>query len=263
MKRIGLVALILTCMIASCAGSREKSRQQAEASRRLAGAYIGQGNYTLALRELLKAEQVFADDPFLQSDLGYVYMQKNSLDLSVKHYKKALKLKPDFPSARNNLGTVYLKRGEWDAAIACFKPLTENLVYMTPQKPLVNLGWAYYNKKEFQLSEKYYQDALIFYREGLAKDTTYIMALRGLSLTYMAIEKYSDAVANLEQAVKDADGVPRLLPRLHFDLGEAYTLAHDFNKARQAYRKVIELAPESDLARKAKREVQKIENLRQ
>jgi Tfp pilus assembly protein PilF len=258
MKKFGLVAIILTCVIAaSCAGSRERARQQADASRRLAVAYINQGNYTLALRELLKAEQIFADDAFLQSDLGFVYMQKNSLDLSIEHYKKALKLKPDFPSARNNLGTVYLKKGEWDAAIASFKPLIENLVYMTPQKPMVNLGWAYYNKKEFQISEKYFQDALTFYREGLAKDLDYIQALRGISLTYMATGRYLDAVSNLEQAVKDA---PRAA-RLFFDLGEAYTLAHDIDKARQAYRKVIELAPGSDLARKAEREVQKLEPL--
>lgn len=258
MKRIGLIAIILTCVIASCAGSREKSRQQAEASRRLAGAYISQGNYTLALRELLRAEQVFADDPILQNDLGFVYMQKNSLDLSVKHYKKALKLKPDFPSAKNNLGTAYLKKKEWDAAIACFKALTENLVYTTPQKPLVNLGWAYYNKKEFQLSEKYYKEALILYREGLVKDLDYRLALRGLSLTYMATDRSSEAVSYLELAVKDA---PRAA-QLFFDLGEAYTLTRNFNKAQRAYRKVIELAPESVLAQKAKREVQKIENLK-
>lgn len=258
MKKIGWVVLISTCLIVSCAGNQKMRRQKAEASRKLAGAYISQGNYTLALRELLKAEQVFADDPILQNDLGFVYMQKNSLDLSVKHFKKALKLKPDFPSAKNNLGTAYLKKSEWDAAIACFKPLTENLVYTTPQKPLVNLGWAYYNKKEFQLSEKYYKDALILYREGLVKDLDYILALRGLSLTYMATERYSEAVSHLEQAVKDA---PRAA-QLFFDLGEAYTLTRNFNKARQAYRKVFELVPESVLAQKAKREVQKIENLR-
>ncbi len=258
MKRIGLVAIILTCLIASCAGSQKISRQKAEAFRRLASAYISQGNYTLALRELLKAEQVLADDPVLQNDLGFVYMQKNSLDLSVKHFKKALKLKPDFPSAKNNLGTAYLKKSEWDAAIACFKALIENLVYTTPQKPLVNLGWAYYNKKEYLLSEKYYKEALILYREGLVKDLDYVKTLHGLSLTYMETGRYSGAVSYLEQALKAA---PRAA-QLFFDLGEAYTLTPDFNKAQRAYRKVIELAPDSVLAQKAKREIRKLENLR-
>lgn len=258
MRKIVLIGMLLIPFIVSCQTNREALRRQAEASRQLAGAYVSQGKYTMALRELLKAEKYYDEDPDLQNDLGFVYMQKNSLDLSVKHFKRALELKPDFPSAKNNLGVAYLKKKQWDDAIACFEELLENLVYTTPQKPLLNLGWAYYNKKEYSLSEKYYNDALALFRDGLAKDNDYLQTVYGLSQTYLAQEKAFLAATVLEQGIKDA---PRAYP-LYYNLGRAYQLNKDFDKSSRAYQKVVELAPESDLGQKAKIILDTMESLR-
>ena len=151
-----------------------------------------------------------------------------------------------------------MRKKDWDAAIAIFKDLTQNLLYATPQNPMVNLGWIYYNKKAYPLSEKYYGDALQLYREGLPKDCTYIMALRGLSRTYIATGRYPEAVAALENASKE---MPRAA-QLYFELGEAYTLAREPDKALRAYRKVMELSPGSELAERAQREVAKLESMK-
>ena len=247
-------------LVVSCVGNKERRKKQEKvaAKRNLAAEYMKNNNYTLALRELQRAEQLYADDPDLQHDLGYVYMQKDRLDLAIAHYKKALELQPNFPSARNNMGTAYLKKKDWDTAIAIFKELTENLLYATPQNPLLNLGWAYYNKKEYLLSEQYYKEALELYGGGVTKDAVYILTLRGLSLTYMEIGKETKAVDLLELAVKAA---PRV-SRLYFDLAKAYTLCHDYEKAIRAYNKVVELDPVSDLAREAKNKAQKIKDLK-
>ena len=121
---------------------------------------MAQGNYTAALKELMAAEQLTPDDPYLQNDLGLIYMVKDRLDLAIEHFKKALALKPDYAPAMNNLGTVYLAQQNWDAAIVCFKAITGDLLYVTPHFPLSNLGLAYYNQKKYDLSAKYYQEAL-------------------------------------------------------------------------------------------------------
>ncbi|MFC1798917.1 tetratricopeptide repeat protein [Thermodesulfobacteriota bacterium] len=248
MRKIFLIGMLLILFVVSCKTNQEALKRQAEASRQLAGAYINQKKYTLALRELLKAEQFYDEDPDLHNDLGFVYMQKNSLDLSVKHFKQALELRPDFASAKNNLGVAYMKKKQWDEAIVCFKELLENLVYTTPQKPMVNLGWVYYNKKEYMLSAMYYNNALDLFREGLAKDNDYLMSVYGLSQTYLAEEKSYLAVKILEEGLKDA---PRAYP-LYYNLGKAYQINKDFDKSSRAYQKVVELAPESDLGEKAK-----------
>lgn len=258
MKTYVWMVLLLTASISACTSNQAMLRQKSEASRELAGAYIKQEKYTLALRELLKGEQYFADDPDLQNDLGFVYMQKNRLDLAIRHFKRALELKPDYASAKNNLGVAYLRNKEWDNAIICFKELSENLIYTTPQKPMVNLGVAYYNKKEYELAEQYYNNALNLYREGFKKDLDYLKAVYGLSQVYLDTGRAAMAVSSLQLAIPDA---PRAYP-LYFNLAVAYELLRDYNHAYDAYQKVIEIAPDSEQGQQAKLAAEKIKSFR-
>jgi tetratricopeptide (TPR) repeat protein len=222
-------------------------KKQEEASRNLGEAYMQQGDFSSALREFLKAEKIYSKDPYLQNDLGLAYMAKDRLGLAIKHFKKAVKLKPDYTPARNNLGTAYLAKKEWDVAIVCFKEIVDDILYATPHYPLTNLGWAYYNKKEYEIAEKYYSDALRL-------EPNFVIALRGLGRTYMAMERAADAVAMLEKTVKK---YPRSAES-YFYLAKAYSLSRQYKKAIKAYNKVIELVPESFLAGEAKKEVGKI-----
>jgi len=243
------LAVVAMCTLA-CTSNLQVRKKQGEAARNLGEVYYRQENYTEALREFLKAESLYPDDPFLQNDLGLAYKAKKKPDLAITHFKKALALKPDYASAKNNLGTVYLDKGEWDVAIGYFKEVAESLVYASPHLPLSNLGWAYYNKKAYEQAEKYYLEAL----EIAPK---FINALRGLGLTYMAMGKVPEGIEILETAIKE---YPRTA-LLYFDLATAYTLLHDYESAVSAYQKVEELAPKSALARQAENAVQKIKHL--
>ena len=240
-------SIFLVFFLASCAANLEEIKSQEEASRNLGEAYMGQGDYTAALREFLKAEKLYSKDPYLQYDLGLAYMAKEKIDLAIDHFKKAVEIKPDYAPAKNNLGTAYLAQKKWDDAIACFKEITGDLLYATPHYPLSNLGWAYYNKKEYRLAEKYYQDALKI-------EPGFAIALRGLGKTYIAMGKIPEAVAVFEKAVKNS---PRFA-ELYFDLANAYRLSREYKKALDAYSKVIELAPDSPLAVEARKEAEKI-----
>ena len=261
MKRVCCSFILLTFLLTACTTDLKMQKRLAEDKRNIAGAYIGQKNYTEALRELLEAEKLYSDDPFLQNDLGFVYMEKEKPDLAIQHFKRALALKSDYSPAKNNLGVAYIKNEQWDEAIACFKELSENLLYTTPQNPLVNMGLAYYHKKDFAQSEKYYKKALGLYDDGLNKDMAYINALHGLGLNCMATGRSREAVVLLEKAVQFA---PRIA-ELFFDLGRAYTMVQEYPKALKAYNKVIELIPDQSLAReaaKATEEIKRTYNLR-
>jgi tetratricopeptide (TPR) repeat protein len=222
-------------------------KQQGEALRNLGEEYYRQGDYTSALREFLKSEELYPDDPFLQNDLGLTYKAKKRLDLAAKHFKKALEIKPDYAPAKNNLGTVYLDKKEWDTAIKYFKEVSENMLYATPHLALANLGWAYYNKKDYTLSETYYLKALDV-------EPKFVNAQRGLGLTYIAMGRIDEAVDILERAVKS---YPNFV-LLYDDLAKVYVLSYDYEKALDAYYKVIELAPGSAMAREAEKAVQRI-----
>ncbi len=233
--------------LVSCVANLEAMKSREEASRNLGEAYLGQGDYTAALREFLKAEKFYSKDPYLQNDLGLVYMAKGKINLAINHFKMAVEIKPNYAPAKNNLGTAYLTQKNWDDAIACFEEITGDLLYATPHYPLSNLGLAYYNKKEYVLAEKYYQKALKIEPE-------FTIALRGLGKTYIAMGKIPEAIATFEKATINS---PRFA-KLYFDLADAYRLSRKYNKALNAYKKVIELAPDSALAIDAQKEMEKI-----
>ena len=243
---LGLSLFLIFCIV-SCAANIELRKKQEEASRNLGEAYMQQGDFSLALKEFLKAEKIYSKDPYLQNDLGFAYMAKDRPDLAIKHFKKAIKIKPDYTPAINSLGTAYMAKKDWDSAIVCFKEIVDDVLYATPHYPLTNLGWAYYNKQEYELAEKYY-------RKALDLEPNFIIALRGLGQNYIAMGRAADAVAMLEKAVKNYP----LSAESYFYLAEAYSLSHEYKKAISAYNKVVELAPDSAFAVDAQKEVEKI-----
>jgi Tfp pilus assembly protein PilF len=242
--RLVILTIFLLMTAISCATTPSPGKpvvkETATMKRDLGEANIMQGDYTTALRELLAAAEMNPNDPITHNYLGIVYKNKKQTDQAILHFKKAIDIKPGYSQAKNNLGAAYMDMGDWDAAITCFKELSEDLLYATPHFPLANLGWAYYNKKDYQQAEMYYQKAI-------EVQPNFIIALNGLGQTYLAMGKYPDAIHSFEKAVQFE---PRF-PWLNFQLAQAYELAGQHDKARLSYGRVIELAPNTDLARDA------------
>lgn len=255
-----IIAISFFCFTIGCAPSSEtlKNEESSITARNLGEKYMLQGDYPKAIKELTRAAKFNPKDPTIQNYLGLSFRARaknthnptskaNFLDLAVTHYKKALKIDPDYSEARNNLGNVYMDQKQWDEAIVCYKAVTKDLVYNTPHFSLSNLGWAYYNKKEYELAEKYYLDALNL-------EPRFLLAMLGLGRTYIAMGKISDATGVLEKA---ANVYPQT-PEVYLDLAESYKAAGNYQKALAAYQKVIKLSPKSVMAFKANREIKKI-----
>jgi cytochrome c-type biogenesis protein CcmH/NrfG len=68
------------------------------------------------------------------------------------------------------------------------------------------------------------------------------------------MKRDADAIAMLEKAVKN---YPRSAES-YFYLAKAYSLSREYKKAISAYKKVIDLAPDSAIARDAQKEAEKI-----
>jgi len=251
-KYLIITAILFLCL-ASCSDKNLEiqKRRQGESSRNVGEAYMGEGNYTLALKEFLKAQELYPDDPILQNDLGLAYMGKEKLEIALEHFKKAIQLAPDYAPAKNNLGTAYLAKKDWDAAITAFKEVTEDILYATPHFPFSNLGLAYYSKGDYENAEKYYLEAV-----KLQPD--FVIALRGLGRTYLATEKSSKAVQYLEKSVESSFSGAKINPELYFDLAKAYVLSKNNKKAVDAYKKAIALSPDTPLAKEAEKAVKQI-----
>ncbi|MGD9329736.1 MAG: tetratricopeptide repeat protein [Desulfobacterales bacterium] len=254
--RFILWGIIFTLPLMACATTDydiEQRKAISEDNRRLGDAYIRQGDYTRALRYYLEAAKHYSDDPDLQYSMGLAYQEKKNYRRAIEHFKHALELKPDMAPAKNSLGVAYIRAQDYDQAILILKDMIEDQsyeIYMTPQYPKYNLGWAYYQKKQYEEAERYFQEALDYYDSGIPKDAIYIKGLRAMGLNALAQSRPERALSYLEKAVPLA---PKW-PELFLDIARAHRLAGEMPRARQAYNRVIELAPASDIAETAAQE---------
>jgi type IV pilus assembly protein PilF len=60
-----------------------------------------------------------------------------------KHARLALAAKADFREATNTLGVVLIHQKRFAEAVVALQPLTQDLLYETPENAWGNLGWAY------------------------------------------------------------------------------------------------------------------------
>ncbi|NNL77851.1 MAG: tetratricopeptide repeat protein [Desulfobacterales bacterium] len=242
--------LLMIFVFACTTKNIQDQKLKADASRRLGEEYLRLGKFRNALRELVKAEALYPDDYLLQDDLGLAYHYLGKQGLAISHFKKALEIKEDYAPARNNLGNAYAAQEDWDKAIEQYKIVSSDLIYATPEFPLSNLGFAYYQIQEYTLSEKYYKKAL-------KVKPTFVNALHGLAKTYLATGQIAEAVARLEKAVK----VSPKSAYVHFELANAYRMRQEYQKAYATYQKVVQLDPDSPLADQAMQEAHQIQNL--
>ncbi len=242
-----LLALVL---VACTTKNMERQKQIAEKTRLLGEAYFSEKRYQDALREFLKAEELNSNDYLLHDDLGRVYLALGEHELAIKHFKRALQINPDYTPARNNLGNAFAVTKDWDKAIEQYEIAAKSLLYATPHYPLANIGFVYYQQKKYDLAKKYY-------RESLRVKRDYVGAMHGLGRTYMATGRVADAIDILEKATN-------LAPEsafVNFDMGNAYRMNREYQKAAAFYKKAAKLQPNSELADKALEEARKIENL--
>jgi len=245
-----LSLFLFTLLVSACATTSqtsEKNKRKADAARNLGEAYLSEGNTTAALGELLRAQELNPDDPILHNDLGLVYMSKEKIDMAVTHFEKAVALKPDYSLAKNNLGSAYLVQEKWDKAIPVLKEVTGDMLYATPHFPLANLGWAYYNKKDYAKAAKYLKESLDIQPE-------FFTAQLNLGRTYLATGRLHRALGMFETAAKANPKNPELL----LELGRTYRLMGDYNSARLALKGAIEYTDNAKLAVEASEELKKI-----
>ena len=251
LKTLSIVCFltISSMIVTSCTGlNTAQNKRMAEVKRNVGEAYMRQGDYTSALRELLEAEKLYTEDPIVHNSLGLCYMNKKRISDAIIHFKKAVAIKPSYAPARNNLGTAYLALKEWDTAIAIFKEITNDALYGTPHYPLSNIGLAYYHKGQ-------YKTALGYYQKALKIEETFVNALRGAGRSYLALNDGRMALRYLERAVQHA---PKMA-QIHYELGEAYLLVGRTNQAVVSYETAVEFSPpESEVAIKAKQRIRSV-----
>lgn len=238
-----LVIGILLFGICGCAtGEGIKREGKGQIHYQLGVSYLNEGDATRALGELLKAKEYRPDDPEVLNALGLSFFSKGSREDAIESFSRAVELKPDFSEAHNNLGVLYLDMAAWDKAISCFKKALKNLLYPTPERARVNLGWAYYKKKD-------YLSAAEEFKRALVESPRFCLAHHYLGLAYMELKKFQEAVSEFRLAIKYC---PKYV-EAYLNLGMAYVKKGQTSDACAEFRRVKEFGEEGEFSRTAER----------
>ncbi|MHB8769574.1 MAG: tetratricopeptide repeat protein [Syntrophales bacterium] len=244
-----LLAVLLLAGLAACANTA-RLKEQAGNHINVGSAYLGSGQYAMAMKEFLEAERLTPDDPKLHFLLGIAYHGRGLDERASEAFKRAVELNPDDAAAHNFLGAMYLERGRTDDAIASFNRALSNARYETPGTALYNLGRAYYEKGQ-------YEPALRYYREAATREPdTVLMPLieKDMGRVWLARDDPEEAVRHLKKSIELAPS----LAESHYWLGVCYQKQYQASDAAAAFATAAKLAPESEFGRKARQQLRTV-----
>jgi type IV pilus assembly protein PilF len=112
-----------------------------------------------------------------------------------KHARLALKARADYREAINTLGVILIHEKRYPDAIKVLKPLTEDILYQTPENAWGNLGWA-------QLESGQTDAAIESLRRSIAAQPLFCVGLYRLGLAYEKRREDTAAAEALTRALE-------------------------------------------------------------
>jgi type IV pilus assembly protein PilF len=112
-----------------------------------------------------------------------------------KHARLAVNDKPEFREAKNTLAVVLIHERRYPDAIAVLKPLTEDILYQTPENAWGNLGWAYLEQGSFDLAI----DAL---KRSVAAQPLFCVGSFRLGLAFEQKQEFTSALDAFTRALE-------------------------------------------------------------
>lgn len=252
--RSAFFAILCLALLGACASKKEgmKSKQ--------GELYFGAGTqnlldqeYTLALQNLIKANDLEPNNSEIMNNLGMAYYFKGEVDLAVKYLEQAIILKDKNTDAKVNLASIYFNQGKADEAEALYKKVLKDLTYEKQARTYYNLGIVEIDRKNTDAAEKYFKRSLV-------EDDNYCPAYFQLGLMQFKRRQFNTALKNFKEA---ALGTCYNAPAPVYY--QALTLAElkQYEDSRIRFEEVISRFAKSDYATKARAktlELNKIES---
>ncbi len=205
--------------------------------------------YEEAIREYRAAAKLDEENPWIWNSLGLALTAKREFKSAIKAFERALQLNPELTDVYNNLGVVYAEMGRREKAFEAFSRVIADPTYPTPEKALYNLGELYVQQRNYEL-------ALLHFRRSVEKNERFAMGHRGMGIALLGLGEVEDAEASFEKALelneKDVQSLYELA-RIHEKKGQ-------LDRAREYYRRVVEVDRLSVLGRLSLRRLDALES---
>ena len=196
------LALAIACAGRPGPGAQDPERQSESEYDIARDLWLNRGQVREALEHTLKAIELDEDNAEAQHLAALIYLDFCSrspsecrLKDAVAHARKALVVRPDFREARNTLGVALIHLGTPEEAIRELRPLSEDILYQTPEKAWGNLGWAYLEANQLERAV----DAL---RRSIAAQPLFCVGSYRLGLAYERQGNLASALDSLTRALE-------------------------------------------------------------
>lgn len=227
-----------------------------------------QNNPQQAIR-IVEAELNADSNPAFRFLLGSLYYQTQRYAQAEQHLRSAVKAFPDFRRAYRVLGLIYVQNNRFPEAIAAWLKVIS--LGGGDAQSYGLLGYAYLTQSKYQSALSAYQMARMFkpdstdFRRGEAQSLLEVgQTAQAAALfeeliaeqpteadywllqanSFLQLERYDDAVANLEVV----HGLGAGTRDSRFLLGNLYLRAENYRPALEAYQAGLELPGELDVA---------------
>ncbi len=200
------------------------------ATKQLAAALIGKGDYARATEVLRQAVASPPADEALFTDLGNSYLRQQMLPQAQQALRRALEINPEQPEAQNLLGLVAVQKNDPREAEARFRDALRS-------QP--DFAEAHNNLGNVLTGDRNYKEAEYHFQKAVAINPSYAEAHHGYALVLALTQSYDQAIAELREAI-------RLNPKdaqTHDDLGDILLAQGQTEGAGEEYRQAIRLKP--------------------
>jgi len=232
----------------------EKAINKSNIHLEMATTHLNEGRIVDARREAYLAIQAWPKNAEAHFTLAYVFGKMEEWGNAEEEARLAIEHADDhYPEAQNLLGVILIEQGRCEEAIEVLQEVAEDFLYTTPHLAYGNLGLAH-----LELGE--YDAALEALEKAVSLQPMFCLGYYRMGLVYHAQKRYKDALEYLEKAVTTEDPWKQCanLQDAHRKMGEIREDLEDESGALEAYRKCLEVDPDTLAGLECKKKVQQL-----
>lgn len=247
-----LFVSLMAFIVVACSSTADKKRKHQ------ADLYFGAGtqslvsqDYTDALKNLLKANEMDPENPGILNNLGMAYYFKGEKDLALKTLKRAIDIDENNSDAKVNLASIYYRDGDINSSEKIYKQVLKDLTYEKQARTLYNLGVIELQRKDKVAAENYF-------RKSAKEDENYCPAFFQMGILQYERRQYTQALKNFKEA---SIGTCFNSPAAHYYQGLALTGLKRYNEARMKFDEIDARFKQSEYAIKARARMAELNEL--
>ena len=192
----GYIWPLLLAALFGCGSFQNKSaKKKSDIFYEYGSRQLLEGEYTIALENLIKADKMEPNNPGIMNNLALAYYYKKRPHTAQEILRKTIKIAPDHSDTLNNLGTILMKEGQLDEAEKYFKEISKHLLFRKQFVTYHNLSKIAASRGQIKLSRSYNT-------QSLEEFDRYCPALFHRGLLFYQEKKWEEANISLKEAME-------------------------------------------------------------